>query len=258
MYRFALRPRWILSHIVVALVVVAFVNLGLWQLRRLDEKRAENELIRSRSELPPTDVSELATVEDPVEVGAGLDFRSATATGAYLSESVLVRSRSMDGRPGFWVLTPLDLGSGEGIIVNRGWVPFRERTDGSDVAFGTPGSRVTVSGIVRESVGGADPAGEDRATVDHVDVDWLDQQSELDLYPFFVQLEAQDPPPEGLPTILDPPAPGEGPHLGYAVQWFTFALIALCGYPLILRRVAGEQAALSARPDPTTTELIDA
>ena len=38
--------------------------------------------------------------------------------------------------------------------------------------------------------------------------------------------------------IAEPPDLDAGPHLGYAMQWFSFSLIALVGYPLILRRVA--------------------
>ena len=32
MYRFALRPKWILSHLFVIGLAVLFVNLGFWQL----------------------------------------------------------------------------------------------------------------------------------------------------------------------------------------------------------------------------------
>ncbi len=258
-YRFAIRPRWVLSHLLVLVLVVTFVNLGFWQLRRLDQKRAANEVITSRAELAPAEVEDLAAPGDPVEVGDRLAFRTAEATGVYLSDSVLVRSRSLDGQPGFWVLTTLDLGSGDGVLVNRGWVPFRERTDGSDTDLATPTGRVSVSGLVQSSVAGAEPSGEDRTTVAHVDVEWLDQQSELDLYPFFVQMAAQEPAPEELPVMLDAPEPGEGPHLGYAVQWFVFAAIAVCGYPLILRRVAAEQGLLPPHDtELTSMELTDA
>ena len=47
MYRFLLRPLWILSHLFVLACVVAFVSLGLWQLRRLDERKAYNAQVRA-------------------------------------------------------------------------------------------------------------------------------------------------------------------------------------------------------------------
>ena len=51
---------------------------------------------------------------------------------------------------------------------------------------------------------------------------------------------AADPTQPEPDSILPVPPPelSEGPHLGYAVQWFIFSAIAVVGYPLVLRRVA--------------------
>ena len=46
-YRFALRPKWLLSHVLVLALVVVMINLGFWQLRRLDEKKAHNASVRA-------------------------------------------------------------------------------------------------------------------------------------------------------------------------------------------------------------------
>jgi hypothetical protein len=43
----------------------------------------------------------------------------------------------------------------------------------------------------------------------------------------------------------------EGPHLSYAVQWFIFSIIAIVGYPMILRRTARNEAAAAAKQTPT-------
>jgi cytochrome oxidase assembly protein ShyY1 len=57
-----------------------------------------------------------------------------------------------------------------------------------------------------------------------------------------VTLETQEPVQvTDLPAVIDPVPPGEGPHLGYAFQWFIFATIAVIGYPLVLRKVAHEK-----------------
>jgi len=40
------------------------------------------------------------------------------------------------------------------------------------------------------------------------------------------------------PLPPEPPRVSAGPHLGYAVQWFAFALVTLVGYAALLRRVA--------------------
>ena len=43
MYRFLLRPKWIILHVVVLALVVTMINLGLWQLRRLGERQDFNQ-----------------------------------------------------------------------------------------------------------------------------------------------------------------------------------------------------------------------
>lgn len=66
-YRFALRPKWIVWHLIAIAVVVSFTNLGFWQLRRLSERRDENAVIMARRDLPP------AAIEDVLDPGATPD-----------------------------------------------------------------------------------------------------------------------------------------------------------------------------------------
>jgi cytochrome oxidase assembly protein ShyY1 len=55
--RFWLRPKWVVGHLLCLFLIVLFVNLGFWQLRRLDEKRDRNALIHARERTTPTTVS---------------------------------------------------------------------------------------------------------------------------------------------------------------------------------------------------------
>src|SRR5690606_1234437 len=57
--RFLLRPLWLLSHLLVLALVVTMVNLGFWQLDRLDQRRDRNAVIEARQELPSVPVGEL-------------------------------------------------------------------------------------------------------------------------------------------------------------------------------------------------------
>lgn len=239
MYRFALRPWWIVSHIFVLTLIVVMINLGFWQLRRLDEKQAINAQIEERSGGEPIPIDAVVSPDDPVSVGEGVEWENVTASGRYDEEGqVLVRSRSRDGRPGFWVLTPLTDDS-TSVAVLRGWVPFLEETDGSDVEISTPTGEVAATGLVQRSYSPPKPAGDEIITVAHADLEWLDEQVAADLYPVAIQLETQDPAQTGdYPVALGPPDLTEGPHLGYAAQWFIFSIIAIVGYPIILRKVA--------------------
>ena len=62
--RFLLSPRWVLSHLLVVLLAVTMVNLGFWQLRRLDEKRERNALVEARRDEPVVPVEELLAPGD--------------------------------------------------------------------------------------------------------------------------------------------------------------------------------------------------
>ena len=241
MYRFALRPWWLLSHLFVVALVVVMVNLGFWQLRRLDERRDRNDLIAARSAEPVVDVRALlAASPDDVR------FRPATASGTYLDQSVIVDNRSLDGAPGAWVLTPLELESGEVVMVNRGFTPFGE---GNAIAAPAPPSQVTVTGILETEVdrrcptAPADEPGFAGRRYACVDLDAMGDDLGLDVALVELRLAASTPEEgAGAPTPVPPPELGEGPHFAYAVQWFIFSAIAIAGYPLILRRAARQRA----------------
>jgi cytochrome oxidase assembly protein ShyY1 len=238
-YRFLLRPAWLLSHVLVLLLIVSLFNLGLWQLRRLDERQQTNEEIQARAEADPVDLAAVVSSGESTDVGGDLRFTEASATGSYDADrQVLLRSRSLDGRPGFWVLTPLVTDAGPTLVVNRGWIPFESETDASDIEFETPTGSVAVTGLVQESVGPAKAADGERTTIAHADLDWFEDELGVDVYPVYLQLQDQEPAPGELPVVLPAPDLGEGPHFGYAMQWFIFTAIAVVGYPIVLYKVA--------------------
>jgi cytochrome oxidase assembly protein ShyY1 len=255
-YRFALTPRWILSHLFVLLVVVTMVNLGFWQLRRLEEKRDFNDLVAARMEADPVPVQELLPVDATDEQLAAAEYRQVSVVGTWrASDEVLINNRTNEGAPGFWVVTPVQLADGTAVAVNRGWVPVG--VEGDPAAYAPSSEGASVTGLVRESqtrgrIGPTDPAEGTLDRLSRVDVERLDQQVDLELYPVYVDLLAQEPPQaDGLPGSIGAPDLDEGPHLSYAGQWFIFATLTLIVYPLLLRRVArnkaAERAAAAAR-----------
>jgi surfeit locus 1 family protein len=246
--RFLLRPRWLLSHLLVALLIVLMVNLGFWQLRRLDEKQDRNALVEARMDRPVTAVDELVGPDAGAAAVDEARFRQVAAVGTYdAGATVVVRNRSQDGRAGGWVVTPLTLSGGERVGVIRGFVPLAD--DGSTPEPAPPGDRVTVTGLAMDPDRLGGTAGRD--------VD--DLMAEDGMLPVLVQAQSSDPADAGSDAasaagpgetatpspaaesaglvLLPEPELSEGPHLSYAVQWFIFSTIALVGYPIILRRV---------------------
>jgi cytochrome oxidase assembly protein ShyY1 len=236
----------LVGHVLVVVLVVAFVNFGFWQLRRLEERRNANAVIQARSSVP---VQPLPEVVDPdatfVDV-EGLPYRRVVVRGTYDADaSVLVRSRALEGRPGFHVLTPLVLDGGSAVMVNRGFAPFTAEPAEALAATRPPAGEVEVAGLLlgtqeRQGIGPTDPAEGVLTQIARVDLARLQQQSSADLYPVYLQLKEQSLPSGELPVALPAPEQTEGNHLTYAVQWFLFAAVGAMGWPVLLRHTARE------------------
>ena len=234
-------PRWLLGHVLVVAICLAFVNLGLWQVRRLEDRLLQNIVMANRLSTPPAPIGELVA-------GAGsdidsLEYRNATAVGTFDTlEEVLVRSQVHRGSAGWHVLTPLILGDGRAVMVNRGWIPLE--MDSVPVAAAPPSGQVTVPGWVsltrvRRSGGALEPEG--RLTqIARVDLARLQEQMPFELLPVYLVSDLSGTP---LPVALErPDVMDEGPHLVYAIEWFSFALIGVVGYFFLVRRAVRRSA----------------
>jgi surfeit locus 1 family protein len=242
-YRFALRPRWVLSHVLVAALVVVMISLGFWQLRRLDERQERNSLISERTGETTAPLADVVAVDGTADAASSVRFRRVEASGSYEPGSdVVVRNRTFRGQPGSWLLAVLRLDDGDAVIVNRGWVPVTGAQEPPDDAL-APDGPVMIEGLAertqeRGRFGSTDPDTGILRRVARVDVARLAEQVDGAVYPVWIQLERERPDPGDLPVPVDPPELGEGNHFSYAMQWFAFSVIALIGYPLVLRRVA--------------------
>src|SRR6478752_4399851 len=175
MYRFLLRPKWLLFHLGVLLLVFTMINLALWQLRRLDQKRDFNAQVSSHQDATPRPVEDVLPVGfegDPKD----LQWYPVTATGTYRAdEQVLVVNVSQDGAAGVDAVVPLQLDDGRLLVVNRGFV-----ASGVDVPA-PPSGKVDVLGRLRGSQRRAtgqltDPAEGDLAEMQRVDLNRLQMQ----------------------------------------------------------------------------------
>lgn len=234
MIRTALRPAWLLLLGVLVAVVVSFYQLGMWQLG-VSSNQASREMAERQAARP---TAELGQVTAPHQTfpddGAG---RSVAADGSYRAElQFLVPGRLLEGEPGYWVVTPLRTeASGEPALlpVLRGFV--------SDPAQATPppSGEVSVLGTLApgESPGPVDLPEGQRGAIDTADLanDWDEP-----IYNAFLFLVEQDPPPATQElTLVPPPVFGESGivwrNVGYAMQWFVFALFAVYMYVRFLR-----------------------
>lgn len=257
-FRFAFRFRWLALHVLALAALATMTAAGFWQISRLQEKQARNRLLDERTAQPVVDVGDLLRATDAADAVDAVEYRIVEVTGRYAPEDqVFVRNRTFDGAPGAWVLTPLVRDDGTAIIVNRGWIPSSNTVPTLPAGAEAPAGEVTVEGMLlpgqrRGSFGATDTEGRRLETLARADLERLQEQVAEELFPAYVQVlpAATDPVLRPLPRPVPQPDRTEGPHRGYAGQWFLFATIWVIGYPLLLRRSAQRRADGPDAPTP--------
>src|SRR2546427_571482 len=199
--------------LVVALLVAAIcVRLGVWQLHRLHERRQRNALLLAARPAPTLHV-------DGALPAAPARARRLVARGVYdYAHERLWHGRSYEGVPGVDLVTPLRLAGGAAVLVDRGWAPSPDAFHVDQPAYRERDSAVVLGlgMLAPRARGDVDPA------------------ALRDSLPYrLLQFVIQELPPATAP--YRPLAPGlirwptpelsDGPHLSYAIQWFSFAVI---------------------------------
>ena len=221
--------RSLLAPGLAALVAVAgLVALGIWQLQRLAWKealiaRVEARVHRPAEPLPPETRWKELRPED-------YEFRHVRISGRYLNDhevyafTALSEPKGPFRGPGYWVFTPLDLGGGAAVFVNRGFVPM-DRKDPATRADGVIAGVVEVTGLMRapDRAGLFTPAPDPRNKVLFVrDPAAMARITGLaNVAPFYV--DAAESGPGGLPQGGETRLSFPNPHLGYALTWFGLA-----------------------------------
>ena len=206
MYRFLVRPRWIAFTVVCAAAVFAMVQLSMWQLRRLDERRDFNSAVSERLAAEPVPLT------DPSALTLDDEWTNVIVTGTFDDTEQLEPSAGA-----YRVIGRLNLADGQSVLVERGTVP----TTAED-APPPPAGTVEVVGHIR------------RTPSDHGVLAPADGSAARVM---MVQATSSDPADSPELSPLPPPdTSDEGPHLSYAVQWVIFAICVAIGWVLAVRR----------------------
>ncbi|HUP88139.1 MAG TPA: SURF1 family protein [Longimicrobiales bacterium] len=224
--------RDIVGSILIVFIAAGCVRLGLWQLDRLQQKKDRNAAIHQRMQLPPVRLG--STSLD----STGIAFRQAVLSGSYDDvHTIILAGRSMDGAPGIYVLTPVRVGDA-GFLVNRGWLPSADAAN-VDVKGTQEIAPDSIEGLIVEF--SRDPR-TDRDTSEafrrvwyHLNHDAAQKKFSYPIANFIVQLLPASA-KRGTPRRVDVPVLDEGPHLSYAIQWFSFAIIGLLGWFFLMLR----------------------
>ncbi|MBN2114934.1 MAG: SURF1 family protein [Anaerolineales bacterium] len=232
--------KWFFATLLVFAGTALCIRLGIWQLDRLEQRRAFNAQFEFARAQPALDLNQ----EQPGDI-IEMEWRPVKVTGEYdFVNQVAMRNQYYGDQYGYHLLTPLRF-SGTAVLVDRGWIPAEGNPVPADWRkYDEPGM-VTVAGQVRlghakPRFGGiADPLPENGAALEvwnNADLRRIASQMPYPVLPVYIQ-------PEPDADDTEPPIPfqpevelTEGPHFGYALQWFTFATILFVGYPFFLRK----------------------
>lgn len=243
---------WLFAALMLALAVTC-IFLGNWQMARLGEKETLMAAVEGRLGSEPVPAPGIDAWQD-LDLNQW-NFQPVTLTGSYrYTQTVTVFTSLADARgrfsgPGYWVVTPFELDAGGTVFINRGFVPqeLQEQAALGDLHGDDPGS-VTVVGLFRpgEKAGMMVPEANmsDR-------IEWVRDPARLaamvdpalaPIAPYYVDLLAggEGDLPQGGETALT----FTNNHLGYAITWYGFAIIAVAMLGVWLYRQ-------SRRPDAT-------
>jgi len=238
------RRRWWVT-LVVLLGMAVLARLGFWQLDRLDQRKQRNAALIQQLSLAPLPLTDGALAEELTS----LKNRRASAQGEFdFSRQVALMYQNWMDAPGIHLITPLVIeGTSQAVLVDRGWLPADQAGPEKWAQFDQPGP-VTVTGFIQLSQTVPARAGNEAGTIPsgpqsewyRVDIQAIQAQMPYELLPVYVLesptegmqflTEGMQSAPEdgdtGLPYQAEPEFDlSNGPHLGYAIQWFIFALI---------------------------------
>jgi surfeit locus 1 family protein len=209
----------------VGVTFVVLIALGTWQVQRRAWKLDLIARVDERVQAPP------AAPPDPsiwsAKTAEASEYRHVIVRGSFRNDrETPVQAVTVLG-PGYWILTPLETGTGSTILVNRGFVPS-DRRDPATRPAGQPTGDVTVVGLLRLS----EPHGGFLRSNDPAQNRWYSRDVQAiaaardlgQVAPYFIDADGTANrgglPVGGLTVVQFPNS-----HLIYALTWYGLAAL---------------------------------
>jgi surfeit locus 1 family protein len=236
-----MRARTIAFTIASVFMAALFTRLGVWQLDRLHERRAHNAFLEARMRGKAVSLGSLAGTPDE------LRYRRASVTGrAEYAREFVYASRTRDGSPGVYLVTPVLPANGDtAVLVARGWV---YAPDGAtiDAAKWREGDSLTLEGYLDELPASSelpDTTPGRSGTVTRLDKQRLEARIGRPLRAVYLLATNGGASADTTPARFTLPVLDDGPHKSYAIQWFSFAAIAVVGAGIVIRNDRRDRSA---------------
>lgn len=221
--------KWIITTILVVIGMGILIRLGIWQLDRLEQRRQFNSRVSGQIQQPRLELS-VSSIAFELE---DMEYRDVVVHGEYDFENqIALRNQAWQDRYGVNLITPLKIsGTDQVVLVDRGWIPSQDM-DPSNWSVYDKAGQVEVNGVIRRSQNKPDfgrisdtvpSAGGKLYLWNLVNIPQIETQLPYELLSIYIS-QSPDNSPDGPPFRKEIQLDlTEGPHLSYAIQWFSFA-----------------------------------
>ncbi len=223
------------------LAFVGFIALGTWQVERRAWKLDLIERVEKRVHAPavaapgPDRWAQVTAASD--------EYRHVQVAGVFATDAPAFVQAVTDLGPGFWVLSPLRLGDGSVVMINRGFVNEAQRKSIAAIGATSSTPPVTVTGLLRISEPGGGFLRHNDAAADRWfsrDVAAIASARRLrNVAPYFIDAEASR---TSIEAAVSAPIGGltvitfHNNHLVYAITWYTLAAMVAAAFIHARRR----------------------
>lgn len=217
--------RWVLYALVAVIFAVACILLSVWQFNRRAEAVDAMAVVQANYDASPRPLAEVLPGTDTFQMKD--EWLPVIARGTYLEDQqVLARNRPYKGQPGFEILTPFLLDTGNIFIVDRGWIPTGNKQDYPDEVPAAPSGEITVVARLQENepkiVGQTNISGQ----MGTIHLEDFNKALGGKVYTgAYGLLESEVPSGATTGVLAERPTLTEGNHLSYAFQWIAFAVL---------------------------------
>lgn len=255
-YRFVFTPKWLGFHALTWLILIpAFIGLGQWQRDLWRDRDASQGVVLRALAAKPAPIDSADAAGHPV--AQVQQWTMLSATGRYdTAHQVMVRNRSQNGEPGWYVVTPLVLSDGTAVLVNQGWVAESQTggpTQHPDFPP-VPSGTVTVAGSLQpDETTGTTRIKDDTAQLPPDEIALIAKTDVAGKVPYQLRdgsLRLTSSTPANTSAAAASPVPNptydNSMYIAYMIQWWVFAIVMPVTWFLLIRREASDLAAARA------------
>lgn len=231
-YNYAFKPT-LLGSLITLFCIPLFIKLGLWQYHKAVLKQNIQTAFNQSEQISNLG---LDLTKNPEKY----QYKKVKISGEYATQyQILIDNQVEQSQAGFHVVTPLKISSSnEYILINRGWIAGNANHTETPVV-NTPGGVVNVEGMLwlpstkiftledKTQVNGMNQPWQ--AVWQHLDMQKYQKIAPILVLPLIIKLDSKST-AGGFVRNWQMPADRIATNLGYAYQWFGFALAALAIY----------------------------